>query len=410
MNIHKLNILFVLKKNKTKTNGTAPIQCRLTYKGKRKQFATGQFVNSVYWNSKEQIVNPPDNDNYINSQLSLIKNKLNQAFLMLQYQRNEFDVNDIYNQYLGKRTTTEKTVIDAFNYHYKRMGKLVGIEVTQTSVDKYHQTQKHFNAFVMLNYKKKDYLLKDLKLNFLNDFEYYLKTEKNFKPSTVYKTVQRFRRIIRVAIGAEYIQRDPFIFHKIKKPKKQVVYLDQEELKNLEEYRFTQHRLEQVKDLFIFCCYTGLAFQEMTNLESKHIIKGFDGNLWIEMIRQKTDKKIAIPLLPKAKELLNKYGEGTSKEFKRFPFISNQKFNSYLKEISVVVGIDKNLTHHIARKTFATTVLLYNNVPMEIVSELLGHSKMSITQDHYGKVVQKKLSEHMKILSKELNLKGKNKN
>jgi len=405
MNNHKLNILFVIRVNRTRSDGKAPLLCRLTYNNKRKPFSTGQFINPKYWSSKEQVANPKDDDGYLNSQLSLIKNKLNQAFLLLQYQRNEFDVNDIFNQYLGKRTTREKTVIDAFNYHYNRMGKLVGIEVTQTSVDKYHQTQKHINTFLMFNYKKKDYLLNDLKLNFLNDFEYYLKTKKEFKPSTVYKTVQRFRRIIRVAIGAEYIQRDPFIFHKIKKPKKEVVYLNQDELKMLENYQFSQQRLQLVKDLFIFCCYTGLAFQEMTNLESKHIIKGFDGNLWIEMIRQKTDKKISIPLLPKAIELLSEYGEGTTKQFKRFPSISNQKFNSYLKEISVVVGIGKNLTHHIARKTFATTILLYNNVPMEIVSELLGHSKMSITQDHYGKVVQKKLSESMNELSKKMNKK-----
>jgi len=402
MNNHKLNILFVIRVNRTRSDGKAPLLCRLTYNKKRKPFSTGQFVNPKCWNSKEQMANPPDDDGYLNSQLSLIKNKLNQAFLLLQYQRNEFDVNDIFNQYLGKRTITEKTVIDAFNYHYKRMGKLVGIEVSQTSVDKYHQTQKHINTFLMSNYKKKDYSLKDLKLNFLNDFEYYLKTEKKFKPSTVYKTVQRFRGIIKVAIGAEYIQRDPFIFHKIKKPKKELIYLTQNELKELEKYTFSQKRLQVVKDLFVFCCYTGLAFQEMANLESKHIIKGFDGNLWVEMIRQKTDKKISIPLLPKALELLEIYGEDTTKEFENFPPISNQKFNSYLKEISVVVGIEKNLTHHIARKTFATTVLLYNDVPMEIVSELLGHSKMSITQDHYGKIVQKKLSETMIKLKEKL--------
>jgi len=259
-------------------------------------------------------------------------------------------------------------------------------------------------------YHKKDFLLKDLKISFINEFEYYLKTEKRFKPHTVYKSIQRFRRVLRVAVASDYIQKDPFVFHKIKKPKKQIIYLDQAELRNLEKFTFTQNRLELVKDLFVFCCYTGLAFMEMSNLESKHIVKGFDGNLWIEMTRQKTDKKISIPLLPKALEILNKYGEGTPILFKRLPSISNQRFNSYLKEISGILGIDKNLTHHIARKTFATTVLLYNDVPMEIVSELLGHSKMSITQDHYGKVVQKKLSEHMKILSKELNLKGKNKN
>jgi integrase len=120
------------------------------------------------------------------------------------------------------------------------------------------------------------------------------------------------------------------------------------------------------------------------------------------MIRQKTDKKVSIPLLPKAIELMEKYAKGTSKEFKRFPPISKHKFNSYLKEISAILGIENNLTHHIARKTFATTVLLFNNVPMEIVSELLRHSNMNITQSHYGKVLQKKVSEEIKRLNDKL--------
>jgi len=236
----------------------------------------------------------------------------------------------------------------------------------------------------------------------LTEFEYYLKTEKKFLPNTVYKTLQRLRRVVRVAIGGEYLVKDPFILHKARKPKKEVIYLTESELNTLEKYQFSQERLQLVKDLFVFCCYTGLAFQEMTSLESKHIIKGFDGNLWIVMIRQKTDKKISIPLLPKALELLVKYEEGAAKDFKRFPVISNQKFNSYLKEISAILGIDKKLTHHIARKTFATTVLLYNNVPMEIVSELLGHSNMKITQESYAKVLNKKVSKEMKKVHSKL--------
>lgn len=242
--------------------------------------------------------------------------------------------------------------------------------------------------------------MKDLKLQFLYDFEYYLKTEKKFMPNTVYKTTQRLRRVVRVSIGAEYLVKDPFILHKASKPKKQVIYLSEPELKALEKHEFSQERLQHVKDMFVFCCYTGLGYQEMSSLEAKHIIKGFDGNLWVEMVRQKTDKKVSIPLLPKALELMEKYAEGTPKEFKRFPPISNQKFNSYLKEISAILGIEKNLTHHIARKTFATTVLLFNNVPMEIVSELLGHSNMNITQAHYGKVVQKKVSDAIHKLYK----------
>jgi integrase/recombinase XerD len=179
--------------------------------------------------------------------------------------------------------------------------------------------------------------------------------------------------------------------------------LTDDELKSLENYDFSQTRLQQVKDLFVFCCYTGLAFKEMSNLKTEHIVKGFDGNVWIKMNREKTSKPLMIPLLPKALDMINKY----QNEEVLLPVISNQRFNSYLKEIADIVGLKKNLTHHIARKTFASTVLLFNDVPMEIVSELLGHSKISTTQDYYAKIVNKKLSETMKGLSERLNEKLK---
>ncbi len=401
MKTHKITILYVISKSRINQKGLVPVICRITYLGIRKQFATGLFINSSSWSSKHQLVEPPNDNNYINNQLSLISQKLNQAFLLLQFKEDDFSVDDIYNSFLGKKSTSEKTIKDAFEYHTNRMQKLVGIDVKQVSVQKYFQTLEHVKTFLNLNYHKNDFLLKDLKINFINDFEYYLKTEKGFMQNTVYKSIQRFRRVVRVAIAVDYIQKDPFVFHKIKKPKKQIIYLDQIELGKLENYSFTQNRLQLVKDLFIFCCYTGLAFQEMANLHSKNIIKGFDGNLWIQMIRQKTNKLFSIPLLPEANDILIKYTPSSINSNKLLPTISNQRFNSYLKEIAEIVGIEKNLTHHIARKTFATTILLYNDVPMEIVSELLGHSKMSITQDHYGKIVQKKVSEQMiKLIEK----------
>ena len=400
MNNYKLRILFVIANNRSRKDGTVPLFCRLTYNKKRKQFATGKFINPELWNNSRQLFKPPNEENNnINTQLSLIKSKINRAFLLLQVKELDFDVDDIYNQFIGKSTTAEKTLLEAFDYHINGMQKLVDIDVKQVSVEKYNQSLVHVKAFLKFKYSKNDYLLKDLKLQFLYDFEYYLKTEKKFM-NTVYKTTQRLRRVVRVSIGAEYLVKDPFILHKASKPKKQVIYLSEPELKALEKHEFSQERLQHVKDMFVFCCYTGLGYQEMSSLEAKHIIKGFDGNLWVEMVRQKTDKKVSIPLLPKALELMEKYAEGTPKEFKRFPPISNQKFNSYLKEISAILGIEKNLTHHIARKTFATTVLLFNNVPMEIVSELLGHSNMNITQAHYGKVVQKKVSDAIHKLYK----------
>jgi integrase len=174
-----------------------------------------------------------------------------------------------------------------------------------------------------------------------------------------------------------------------------VVFLSPEELKELEQHEFTQSRLQFIKDLFVFSCYTGLPYRELMDLKQSNITKGFDGNLWIKMKREKTSKELSIPLLPKALETLEQY---SNEEDYVFPRISNQRYNSYLKEIAVVVGIDRRLTTHMARRTFASTVLLYNDVPMEVVSELLGHSNMKITQDSYGEVVQKKVSLEMERL------------
>jgi len=230
-------------------------------------------------------------------------------------------------------------------------------------------------------------------LQFLHDFEYYLKTEKKFLPNSVYKTIQRLRRVVRVSIGAEYLVKDPFVLHKANKPKIQVVFLSTEELETLENHQFTQPRLQQVKDWFVFSCYTGLAYNEIKNLRNQHIVKGFDGMLWIEMKREKTQKNISVPLLPKARELIDKYTDDNSENI--FYICSNQRYNSYLKEIASILGINKRLTTHTARKTFASTVLLYNDVPMEIVSQLLGHSSITITEDSYGKVVKKKISEEI---------------
>jgi integrase/recombinase XerD len=176
----------------------------------------------------------------------------------------------------------------------------------------------------------------------------------------VYRSIQRVKKIIQFAIVENCLQQNPFHLYKNKKHRTIIVYLTDEELKQLEKHTFSQPRLKQVKDLFIFCYYTGLPYAKMSSLTTKNIEIGFDSNEWIQMIRKKTNRKISMPFLPKAKEILEKYNN-------EFPSICNQKFNSYLKEISELLSIDKKLTHHIARKKFATTVLLYNNVPKEIV-------------------------------------------
>ena len=286
-----------------------------------------------------------------------------------------------------------------FQKYLDKIFKLIGKDLKLATWKKYNYACIQIVGFIKFKYKKNDISLDKINLQFLTEFEYYLKTEQNQCQSTINKAIQRFRRLITIGIAEGFLEKDPFILYKAKKVKKEVIFLTHEELETVEKTQISQPRLALVKDLFVFCCYTGLAYVEMAHLSKQNIQIGFDDVNWIQMKREKTQRQISIPILPKAQEIIEKYSTDSNRIF---PSISNQKFNSYLKEIADVTGIEKRLTHHIARKTFASTVLLYNDVPMEIVSELLGHSNMVITQESYGKVVQKKVSEAMRSLSVKL--------
>jgi integrase/recombinase XerD len=394
MNNFKLAVLFFLQRNRINKMGKCPIRCRITFSKTRKEFSTGIFINPDSWDSGKQKAIPPSQENTIlNNKLSLIYQQIDKAFLMLQILPNNFDVDDIYRKYKGEDSKEEITILGAYDLHNDKTKKLIGIDFNQLSWSRYIESRRKVALFITKFYKRKDMRLKDLDLKFIQDLEYFFKTELKLRQATVYRSIQRIKKIIQFAISENYLQRDPFHLYKNKKHKTIIVYLTDEELKQLEKHTFSQPRLQQVKDLFIFCCYTGLAYHEMSTLTTKNIEIGFDGKEWIQMIRKKTNGKISVPILPKAKEILEKYNN-------ELPSISNQKFNSYLKEISELLSINKKLTHHIARKTFATTVLLFNNVPMEIVSELLGHSNMNVTQSHYGKIVQNKVSAEVEKLFK----------
>ncbi|TYA53040.1 site-specific integrase [Formosa maritima] len=405
MKIRTLSILYYIQKSKINKQGKCPIQARLTYLKRRKEFSTGLFTEPDNWNRLQQIIESLDKEhNYKNTQLSLISAKLNQAFLMLQVNQVSFDVEDIYRQYKGVKVKKDVGVYEVYNMFLKYLERLIGKELNENTHKKYIAYGKHLKSFIKWKYKSKDIKLSTVKGSFVIHYEYYLKTEKNFAQITLNKVIQRFRRSIKYAIAEDYLDKDPFMLYKAKRVKKDIIYLSQDELLNLEKQTFEIQRVQQIKDMFVFCCYTGLAFKEMIGLKKSDVVVEFDDNLWIVVHRIKTSRSYKVPLMPQAKMIMEKYNQDESDYV--FPRISNPKFNAYLKEIADVTGIKINLTHHIARKTFATTVLLYNDVPMEIVSKLLGHSKMQTTQEHYGEVVQKKISEEMSKLSNKLKKKG----
>ena len=394
-----MKILFYIRKSKINSNNLCPLTCRITLESTRKEFSTGIFINPNNWNAQKQKAFPSNAENtQLNTQLSLIKQEINQAFLLLQIQNEQFDVEDIFLNYKGEGIKTAKSLMEVYILHNDRMNKLIGIEYTESTYKKFEESKNHVKNYIKKNYQKSNILLSQLNMKFLNDFDYYLKVERNLKQVTINKHIERLRKIIKLAIAEGFLERDPFLLFKQKQVILKVVYLNEEELKKFENHQFSQVRLQKVVDMFIFCCYTGLPYQEMATLSLDNIIDGFDGKKWINIYRKKTKKHLTVPLLSKAQQILDKYKGAET----LLPIISNQQFNSFLKEIATILNIDKRISHHTARKTFATTVLLYNDIPMETVSELLGHSNIKVTQAHYAKVVQKKVSEQMIILTKKL--------
>ena len=283
MSVISFKILFLISATRMNKKGLVPILCRITYQGNRKNFSTGLFVNLKQWDSKQQKAKPPSEGNtFTNAQLGLIKQEINQAFLFLQVQQNAFDVDDIYLKYKGEDIKSSKTLMEVFELHNSRMKKLIGIEYTPSTYSKFTEAKKHIESFLYYQYKKRNILLEKIELKFLQDFDFYLKTQKNFKQITINKSIQRVRKIIKLALAEGYLTKDPFLLHRPKKVVNKLTYLTSEELALLEKHNFSQTRLQQIADMFIFCCYTGLAYNEMANLQSHHIEKGFDGKRWLD--------------------------------------------------------------------------------------------------------------------------------
>ncbi len=385
-----IKILFVLDKIKANRLGLAPLRCRITYLGERKPFATGLFVNPKYWDSKSQLAKPPNEDNnFINAELSLIKNKINQAFLFLQVQGVEFDAEDIYRQYKGESTQKQVGIVEFYSNYLERLKKMIGKDFKESTWEKFNEILPAIKDYIFFKYQKKDINLNKLDYNFIEDFDYYLRTEKSNSQVTINKKIQRLKKVVKVARKQKLLDYNPFEEHKPKQAKTKIIFLTQDELDRLKEKEFQSEILNKVRDCYIFCCYTGLGYSEMFSLKKSDLKQDEDGTLWIYKERQKTERAFSIPLIfPEPLEIIEKY---KSESEYLLPRLSNQYFNRLLKEIAITLGITKKLTHHTGRKTFATTVLLNNNIPIETVSKLLGHSKITTTLSYYAEVMPSKL-------------------
>lgn len=290
-------------------------------------------------------------------------------------------------------------LIPIFEDHNKKMKELVGKEFASGTLERYVTSLKHTKDFLKWKYKTDDIDIAKIDHAFITDYEFWLRSVKNCANNTAVKYVKNFHKVIDIYLANGWLDKNPFINYKSKVKEVERVFLTEDEVQAILNKEFKTDRLNLVKDIFVFSCFTGLAYVDVKNLTKSHISIGIDGEKWIFTHRKKTEVASKIPVLPVAQIIIDKYKshpECINKD-KLLPILTNQKMNAYLKEIADICEIDKDLTFHIARHTFATTITLTNGVPIESVSKMLGHKNLKTTQ-HYAKVLDRKVSEDMEIL------------
>jgi integrase len=397
-------VIFYLRKYKATNDGNTPIYARITVNGSRIDLSVKRSIEPGNWNankgmakgSREEIVR-------LNNYLEQYRSGIVESYQTLLLQKKLITAELVKNKFIGE-DQADFTLCKLMDYHNTEQTQVL----EPGTMKNYYTTQKYIKEFLKERFKTSDKYLSELTYKFITDFEYYLrnrkpeKGQKALQTNGVMKHIERFCKMVNLAVRLEWIERNPFHAYQLKFEKVERDYLTKEELAGIEEKQFHIVRLQVVKDLFVFSCYTGLAYIDVFNLTPANLIEK-SGKLWIMTNRQKTNEPVRVPLLPKALAIVEKYKGHPQAlaEGKVLPTLSNQKLNSYLKEIADICGITKPLTFHIARHTFATTVTLTNGVPIETVSKLLGHSKLSTTQI-YAKVVESKISDDMAVLSKRL--------
>lgn len=396
---HTFSILFFLQKNKATSDGKAPIYVRITVNGKRAQISIQRKVLIEKWDSATgKIKGTSIEARTINTYIDSIRHKLQKIQERFIDEGKSVTALAIKNRYLGKDKVT-KMLIEIFQEHNDKVNSLVGKDFAPGTAERYRTAKRHVQEYIQKEYSADDIPVKDVDHKFITGFEYYLKTTRKCGHNTAIKYITNFKKIIRIAYANDWINKDPFFNWKAKLKTVDREFLSENEIQTMVEKEFSIPRLELVKDIFIFSCFTGLAYADVKKLSKDDIVVGIDGKRWIKTKRTKTDTRSNIPILKIPQMIINKYADHQDviHTDKLLPVLSNQKMNSYLKEIADSCGITKNLTFHLARHTFATTVTLTNGVPIESVSKMLGHKSLKTTQ-HYAKILDKKVSEDMATL------------
>jgi site-specific recombinase XerD len=395
----KINLHIYAKSTKANAAGQLPIYIRLTVDGQRFEFSSKKFIEKSKWSQElYKMKGSSEEARTINNYLDLIKSKVFDIEMELIHKNEELSLDNFKSRLLGTHQR-ERMIIPIYQDHNNKIESLIGNGYAYGTLERFKISLKHLQEFIQWKCNVSDISISRIDYAFVTEFEFYLRSIKKCNNNTAVKYVRNFRKIIKICLDNEWLDKDPTTRYEGKMKEVERDYLTEEELNRIYNKQFSSDRLTLVKDIFIFSCYTGLAYVDVKGLKKDHIAIGIDGEKWIFKNRQKTDTKSKIPVLPIAEEIIQKYTNHPRclNEDSVLPILTNQKMNGYLKEVGDLCDISKEITFHMARHTFATSVTLTNGVPIETVSKMLGHKNIQTTQ-HYAKILDKKVSEDMMVL------------
>lgn len=392
------SILFFIRKTKLLKNGEAPICLRITVNGRRAEVQIKRSVEVSKWNSSKECAIGKDNKSLeLNHYLETIRTKILKIHRELEQDDKPVTAEILKCRYYGEGDTP-KMLLAVFEEHNNKCRELIGKDYVTGTVLRFERTARYLAEFIKQSYKLSDIPVKDVDYSFIHNFEHFVKTEKDCKQNATVKYLKNLKKVIKIVLINQWISVDPFAEIHFKQTQSNRDFLLEDEIQKILEKQFDIPRLEVVKDIFIFCCFTGLAFTDVQHLTPEHIICDNRGEYWVRKPREKTNNMCNIPLLEIPLLLINKYKSHPECERKNivFPVPTNQRMNSYLKEIADICGIKKNLTTHIARHSFAC-IALANKVSMESIAKMLGHTDIKTTKI-YAKVLDRTISEEMQTL------------
>lgn len=391
-----LSVLFIIKKSKLLKNGEAPICMRITVNKRVAEVMIKRSIPVDLWNQKKECSKGKDRvATELNHYINTVRAKILQIHRELEIDNKTITADIIKDCFYG-RDKAQRSLLEVYAEHNEKCRALIGKEYTESTVTKFDTSINRLKEYIRSRYHRDDMMLAELDGQFIRDFDFWLKTDKHCQNNSALKHLKNLKKVVRIALANGWIKKDPFYGIRFKQEEVNVEFLSREELDILMNKEFAIKRLEQVRDIFVFCCFTALAFVDVQQLSREHLIKDNNGALWIRKARQKTNQMCNIPVLSIPQRILGKYEDNAEciKKGVLLPVISNQRMNAYLKEIADLCGIAKRLTTHVARHTAATVVFLANNVSMENVSKILGHSNIRMTQ-HYARVLDSSIMRDM---------------